>query len=145
VVPLNYIVSKVEHLNWLFILKEKTVDFEKISNAPIEAQDNSFWFINFLRNVVNLPCFFIFQIYYNLLINSQEEQDILTLTLDILQIIRLWSLNVEIYFYRLQKKDARIQKFLSDDYVEFVKLQSELERFLRDSYVNNYIIILNSF
>lgn len=145
VVPLTYLISRIENLNWLLIFKEKSVDFEKNINTSYDEPENPFWFIKFLKEVVNIPCFYIFNLYTKVLEECQDDTLNLVYTLDILYIIRLWSVNVEIYFDKSQKGSAVIPKNISDDYSEFIQYNPVLQRFLKDSYVNFLIIPIFSF
>jgi hypothetical protein len=139
VIPLSYLISRIEGLNWSLILKEKSVDFEKNINTSYDVPENPFWFVKFLKEVVNLPCFYIYTLYSNILEECQDDSLSLVYTMDILYIIRLWSVNVEVYFDKSQKGSAVMPKFVSDDYTEFIQYHPVLQRFLRDSYVRQLI------
>jgi hypothetical protein len=52
-----------------------------------------------------------------------------------MQIIQLWCGNIEIFFGKVEKKDARIPKQIDDDYNEFLKIESSLQDFLKKIYV----------
>jgi hypothetical protein len=123
------LVRKIEKLNWLFIVKEKDIDFEHKSNALYNIQDNPFWFIEYLREVVKLPGFYLFNLYMQIYEKSQDPQDNLVFSLALLKIIKLWCNNVDVYISKLDKREAKIPKNISDDYSEFITLQGYLQEF----------------
>jgi len=135
IIPLEYIIRKIEKLNWNFIIKQKDIDFEQKSNALYNTVDNPFWFIDYLREIVKLPCFYIFNLYMQVYKKSQETQEILVISLELIKIIKLWCSNVDVYISKMDKREVKIPKFISDDYSEFVRLQTFLQDILRDIYV----------
>jgi hypothetical protein len=67
--------------------------------------------------------------------NSKDEQEILVISLNIIQIIKLWCNNIDIFISKTEKKDSKIPRNISDDYSEFVKVQAYLQDILKDIYV----------
>jgi len=55
IVPLNYLINKIEKLNWVYLIKEKNPDFEKLSVSRYDFPENIFWFVIYLRDVVKIP------------------------------------------------------------------------------------------
>jgi hypothetical protein len=55
VIPMQYLIVKIESMNWNLILKEKDIDFEQKSMLPFDAADNPFWFPQYLKECVQLP------------------------------------------------------------------------------------------
>ena len=53
--PLEYIIKKIENLDWIYILKEKQIDFQQKTNSKYDEIDNPFWFPLFLKDEVKLP------------------------------------------------------------------------------------------
>ncbi len=69
------------------------------------------------------------------MLNTSDDIETLVLTLNLIQIIKLWCVNLEILFDRNEKKDRRIPRYLYDDYAEFSKNYIFLQDFLKGVYV----------
>jgi hypothetical protein len=56
IIPLDYLIRRIEKLNWKYLMKEKKdLDFEKHSLDKYDATDNFFWLVSYLRDVVKIP------------------------------------------------------------------------------------------
>jgi hypothetical protein len=55
ILPLQYLIKKIENMNWIHIIKEKEIDIDSRSNSSYNTPENPFWFVLFLREIVKLP------------------------------------------------------------------------------------------
>lgn len=138
VIPLDFLIKKIENINWNILVKEKEIDYEQKSNGRYDTIDNPFWFAQFLRDVVKLPAFYIFRLYNVCYDASTAENEMLQLILNIMQTIKLWCNNVEVFILRIEKKDSKVTNIIYDDYNEFIKAKSFLQDFMEQIYVKEY-------
>ena len=47
----------------------------------------------------------------------------------------MWSNSIDVYADRVDKKETKIPKYISDDYYEFIRMQAYLQEILKKFYV----------
>jgi hypothetical protein len=139
--PLDYLIKTIENINWKYIVKEKKIDFESKSVGRYDTIENPFWFVVFLKDIVNLPCNVIFKFYldfYEERKNIDINNEFIISSLNLMQIIKLWSLNIEIYQNKIDLKEIRISQNLYEDYNEYSRNCGFLQELLKQIHVKFY-------
>jgi len=67
---------------------------------------------------------------------NADETESFVISVNLIQIIKLWCTNVEILIDKSEKKDHCISRYLYDDYREFLDKYNFLQEFLKNTYVS---------
>ena len=137
VIPITFIIEKVEKMNKEILFDDEDEDFDLKSNMSYENDHNIFWFVIFLKHKAQLPLFYIFD-EYTKVENEVGQNDLKFLVffnLIKLSIIKFWTENVQSFLINSTRKNRKISRQVLLDFNKFYEKESDLSEMIKRTYM----------